>query len=256
MHLAGQGTVRSSPPRRLHLDDGGYIMVVLLIGMAVTAVWMGALLPSWRQQAIREKEGDLIFRGEQYARAIALFYRKNQTLPPSVDILVSQHYLRRKYLDPITGKDFLPIAGTSAGTFGGPPLQSPTGRGPTPQAPVGRGQAAGVGQTTIQGGITGVRSTSQETSIRTYQGQQTYSQFPFDYQLALQRMGAGNIGRGSGAAPTPVQRGGAPRGGAPRGGELQPLGPGPGAPGRGVPIPGGRTGAGPGIGSAVPSRGR
>ena len=45
-------------------------MVALLVGMAITAVWMTALLPSWKQQATRQKEDDLVYRGEQYARAL------------------------------------------------------------------------------------------------------------------------------------------------------------------------------------------
>lgn len=197
MNLAGQGIQRRSLASRPRLDDGGYIMVVLLIGIAVTAVWMGALLPSWHQQAVRQKEADLIFRGEQYARAIALYYRKNnQTLPTSIDALVSQHYLRRKYLDPITGKDFLPVA---------------TGFS---QAQGGRGQAqgggAGVPQVQLGGGISGVRSTSTDTSIRVYNGQQTYSQFAFDYTTALQKMGVGNQGTGGGLGRT---GGGPARGG-------------------------------------------
>src|SRR5690242_13718974 len=53
MKLAGQGG--PNPPRG-DLDERGYIMVALLIAMAVTVVWMGAALPSWRQQVIRERE--------------------------------------------------------------------------------------------------------------------------------------------------------------------------------------------------------
>ena len=71
--------------------DEGFLMVALLVGMAVTAIWMSAMLPTWRQQAQRERETELIFRGEQYARAIALFYRKNNgALPNNVDDLVQQ----------------------------------------------------------------------------------------------------------------------------------------------------------------------
>ena len=126
MYLAGQGT-RRRPGRSVQkLDDGGYIMVVLLIGMAVSAVWMGAMLPSWRQQGIRQKEAELIFRGEEYARAIALYWRKNnQTLPPSIDVLVSQRYLRKKYLDPITNKEFLTVGGLGQGSAGGLGPSSP-----------------------------------------------------------------------------------------------------------------------------------
>ena len=85
-------------------------MVALLMGMAVAAVYMSAALPAWRQQAQRQKEEELIFRGEQYARAIMLYQDKNRNAnPPDIDILVSQRFLRKKWKDPITGEDFIPL---------------------------------------------------------------------------------------------------------------------------------------------------
>jgi len=203
-------------------------MVALLIGIAVSAVWMGALLPAWRQQTTREKEAELVFRGEAYARAIALFFVKNQTLPPNLDVLVQQHYLRQKYKDPITNKDFLPVGGAQMLTLGrglggaaGQPSASAPGRGTVPPVP---GQGVSVTPVAPTAGIFGVRSTSTETSIRVYQGQTTYSQFPFDYQVALQRMGV-RQGGPAGPLSQPARRGGVPLG---RGSE-QP----PGAPTRG-----------------------
>src|SRR4249920_2025425 len=88
-------------------DDRGFVMVALLIAMAVGAIWMTAALPSWRQQVQRGREEDLIFRGEQYARAIVLYQDKNQNRPPpSIDVLVSQHYLRKKWKDPVSNDEF------------------------------------------------------------------------------------------------------------------------------------------------------
>src|SRR5688572_28239447 len=108
---------------RVRLDDGGFIMVALLIGIAISAIWMTALLPSWHQEQTRDREAELIFRGEQYARAIYLYrQRNNQAPPPNVDTLVSQRYLRKKYLDPMTGNDFLIIGGITA-------VNSPPGGG-------------------------------------------------------------------------------------------------------------------------------
>ena len=51
-------------------------MVALLVLMAVMAVALTAALPAWSTLARREREAELVFRGEQYARAIALFQRK------------------------------------------------------------------------------------------------------------------------------------------------------------------------------------
>jgi hypothetical protein len=225
-------------------------MVVLLIGMAVTAVWMSVMLPAWRQQAVREREADLIFRGEQYARAIALYWRKNnQTLPPNIDILVSQRYLRQKYKDPITNSDFLPIGGLGMPAPGlGQPPPSPgvgLGAGPSPSRGVGgRGQTPPGSPQPASGrmaGVSGVRSTSTAASIVVYRGQQSYSQFPFDYAFALQRMGAspaagGQPGgrRGVGGPPVIVE-------------EVAPVSPGRGrgparGGGLGAPAPGRRGG--------------
>ncbi len=86
----------------------GYAMVALLVGMSVMAVMLTAVMPSWNQMARREKEAELVFRGEQYARAIGLFQRRSGpgVLPPSLDVLVDQKFLRKKYKDPITNDDF------------------------------------------------------------------------------------------------------------------------------------------------------
>jgi len=227
-----------SASRATRLDDAGFVMVALLVSMAVTAVWMGAALPAWRRQVQREKEAELIFRGEAIARAVYLYRQKNgQSLPPSLDVLVNQRFLRQKYLDPITGKDFLPVAGASAGTTGG--------------------RAAGAGA--LQGGIIGVRSTSNETSVRIYNNQQTYSQWAFDFTLEQLRAGGGPQAPGSGApgrggqqAPGRGAGQGGPQGGFRGAGPadeaiapITPPGAGRGRPGTGGPV-GGTGGRGGG----------
>ncbi len=145
MDLAGQGASASSRPGRSNLDDGGYILAVLLIGMAIAAVWMSAAIPAWRQQATRQRELELIFRGEQYARSVALYYVKNNcTLPTNVDDLVAKKYLRKKWNDPITNDDFIIIPGNPQG--GGAPVGGAPGRAGTPGgtgAPVANRPAGG-----------------------------------------------------------------------------------------------------------------
>ena len=110
MLLEGQG--RAGPKRlssRPHtrFDDDGFTMVVLLVVMAIMAVGMTAMLPTWRQQAIREKEEELVFRGNQYARALVLYSRKNNNLlPANIDLLYDGKFLRKKWKDPITNAAF------------------------------------------------------------------------------------------------------------------------------------------------------
>src|SRR5207247_2723361 len=69
---------------------------------------MTILMPAWKQLGQREKEAELVFRGEQYGRALMLFARKHGpgTTPPSVDLMVQDRVLRKKYKDPITKEDF------------------------------------------------------------------------------------------------------------------------------------------------------
>lgn len=168
-------------------------MAALLIAMSVMAVWMGALLPHWTTLATREKEQELIFRGNQYARAIGLFQRKfANTAPPTIDILVEQRFLRKKYKDPITGSDFQPIyANQQAQVIG-----SPSGAGrPGEQGSANLGTPArqtlqsGTNSTgaTGAGGIIGVTSKSTDTSFRLYNGRSKYNEWAFVHVQTAQR---------------------------------------------------------------------
>jgi hypothetical protein len=238
------------------LDESGYLLAVLLTGMAVAAVWASVSLPAWRFRVQREKELELIFRGEQYARAIMLYYVKNnRTLPSEIDQLVQGKYLRKKWKDPITGKDFaLVLSG------GG---QVPPG-GSGPAAP-GRGGQPGVGQPGqppqqgqpqqgggLQGsGIAGVASISEAASIVVYQNVQQHSLWSFTLQAACQKYQINCFGQqNQGQGPGRGDRGGGPG----RGGDGRPVpggrpgGAGPGGPGRGGDAPPGRGGTAPGRG--------
>src|SRR5262245_54236853 len=91
--------------------EGGYAMVALLVGMSIMAIALSVALPTWSTAAKREREAELIFRGQQYARAVTLYQRKFAgTFPPSFDLLVQQKFLRKKYADPMTEDgEFQPV---------------------------------------------------------------------------------------------------------------------------------------------------
>src|SRR3954463_6271337 len=100
-------------------NDAGYAMAALLVVMALMAVMMSVALPVWRQAAQREKEAELIWRGQQYDPALQLFRRKASAPgAPTLDILIQQKFLRKKYKDPITGGDFelKPVGAIGPGT--------------------------------------------------------------------------------------------------------------------------------------------
>jgi type II secretory pathway pseudopilin PulG len=77
-------------------DEGGYTLVALLAVMTVLALFAVAAAPSIQQQALRERESEAIYRGEQVADAIRAYYGFQQrrvgngdaALPTSIDQLM------------------------------------------------------------------------------------------------------------------------------------------------------------------------
>ncbi|MBY0494285.1 MAG: type II secretion system GspH family protein [Cyanobacteria bacterium] len=192
-------------------DDRGYAMAALLVAMSVMAVLMSALLPVWSHMATREKEEELIFRGKQYARAIGLFQRKfANTAPPTIDVLVEQRFLRKKYKDPITNDDFQPIYANQQAIQapGGGPVAARPGQAATLSAPAQQPIQSGVGSTGMgaQGGVIGVTSKSKDESIKIYNGRSRYNEWAFVYIQQVQRPGQMQ-GVPGGAVPPGGQRG-------------------------------------------------
>ncbi len=77
--------------------EAGYTLVALLAVMTLLALFALAAAPSIQQQVQREREREAIFRGEQVADAIRLYYRNraaslrlagDQALPTSMDQLL------------------------------------------------------------------------------------------------------------------------------------------------------------------------
>jgi type II secretory pathway pseudopilin PulG len=186
-------------------SDSGYAMVALLIGISIMAVALSVALPTWSAMAKREREEELIFRGQQYARAISLYQRKfANAFPPNFDLLVEQRFLRKKYKDPMTPKgEFQPVyvGQIQAGpmvqtppTGSQPPGQQLPGqqapqqgqRGaqrPTPQPQGGLGLAPGAARAGVAGaagaGLIGVVSKSEATSIRLFNNRNKYNEWVF-----------------------------------------------------------------------------
>jgi type II secretory pathway pseudopilin PulG len=95
--------------------EAGFLMAALIVAMGVMMIMMAAALPAWQTLARREREAELVFRGTQYARAIGGFQRKyGGAFPPTVDVLVEERFLRKKFKDPITEEDFVIVSPGSA----------------------------------------------------------------------------------------------------------------------------------------------
>ena len=258
-------------------DERGFLMAALLVVIAIWAIAMSAALPAWTTMARREKEAELVFRGEQYARAIGAYQRSRGGYPPSIDELVQQKFLRKKWKDPITGEDFVLVTpgsalpgassvtplpgltlgrsggtGTTTGARGGTSTTTTTqsgARGGTGTTTSGR--TGGSGTTSLTAGATqgimAVHSRSRDRAFRVYNGLEYYNEWIFMATQASSAPGGGGADtpgagvRGGGAG----QRGGAPVGGRGGGGR----GGGGGGRGGGAPQGGGRGAFGPGRGN-------
>lgn len=150
------------PPR----EQGGFTYLALLIAVALIGVGLVATSAVWSQSRQREKEQELLFIGNQFRLAIERYYQRTpgavKRYPAKLEDLLEdkryltrQRYLRRIYVDPITGKarwGLIPAPG---------------------------------------GGVMGVYSLSNEKPIKTgrfaeedqaFEGAKRYSQWRFLYQ--------------------------------------------------------------------------
>ncbi len=84
------------------------MLVAVIFMLAILVLSLAVALPRVREDIQRDRELETMHRGKQYVRALQLYYRKFGSYPPSVDALVKTNeirFLRRKYIDPTTGKD-------------------------------------------------------------------------------------------------------------------------------------------------------
>lgn len=144
----------SRPGSAAHLSpdsESGFLLLFVLFLAALMLIALAMAAPRIATSIQRDKEIELVHRGEQYKRAIKLYYRKFGTYPSSIDQLLNTNnirFLRKRYTDPITGKDdwriihlgqakvppmgFFgqPLTGLPGATNVGTPIGSPVGATP------------------------------------------------------------------------------------------------------------------------------
>jgi len=158
---------------KVQRGERGYAMAALLVAMSVMAIVLSTAMPVYQTVARREREAELVFRGEQYARAIALFQRKyGNQLPPDLDVLIDQRFLRKKYKDPITGGDFVlmgagsPELAQAMSTTPQQALDAQRGRGAGQrEAGGGRGTPFGANASGARGGQQGQQQSPTQSSF-------------------------------------------------------------------------------------------
>ena len=95
----------TSQPRQ---SERGYALIFVFAMSAMMAMMLYMEMPRLALEMQRNREELLIERGEQYARAIKVFARKNKKYPQTIEELEGTNgvrFLRRRYQDPMSGKD-------------------------------------------------------------------------------------------------------------------------------------------------------
>ena len=183
--------------------EGGFAMVSLLLAMSLLGIVASMALPAWQQMSQRERESELIFRGEQYARAILLYQREQPgAYPPDIDTLVEGRFLRKRYGDPTMAEGEFRLVLQSDQDLSGGTGTTETGTEGVAEAnrSVGEGRnenrTGDVQSGGVLGGIVGVASRNTDTSIKTYNGRTIYSEWEFVY--TPDSLSVGQVGESDG----------------------------------------------------------
>lgn len=97
--------MKSGPPsRRSGNSERGYALLMAVFLVATMALAASMAVPSVLNEGRREREQEVIWRGNQYVRAIRLYYQKNGHFPQSMDDLTKAsnngtYFLRKAYTD-------------------------------------------------------------------------------------------------------------------------------------------------------------
>jgi type II secretory pathway pseudopilin PulG len=200
-----------------------------LLFVAVLAIFAAAVVPDVIFQVKRDREEELIHRGVQYSRAIRAYVKKFGRYPTRIEDLENSNrlrFLRKRYKDPITGKDFkllhvgevqmMPGAGLAGATPVSAMPGASLGQQPGLNPQTGQNQsdkdATGTQQDSqgkpdssnsdsssssdklssqVFGGgpIVGVVSTSKDETVREFNHKNHYNQWQFIYDPSTDRGG-------------------------------------------------------------------
>jgi hypothetical protein len=219
--------------------QAGYSLMMVIFMVATMMLLVATAALRIDTQGRRERETELAWRGEQYQRAIGLYFRKFGRYPTKVDDLVKQtngiRFLRQAYTDPMNKDDgswrfiYYGPGGQLIGSLRRTSLlqgvvSTPTIPGIAGASPIGAGIIPGqTGQQSnngfnsqpqslqgavIGGNIIGVASKVKDASLRIYEGGDTYELWEFIWnpgqQVAIPGGGPGTnpgIPTGPTAAP-------------------------------------------------------
>jgi len=173
--------------------QSGYSLLMVVFMVATVLILAAAIAPNLLTLGLRDREAETIWRGEQYQRAIGLYFRKLGHYPTRIEDLTAQtngvRFLRQAYKEPMNREDgswrFIYV-GANGQLFGS--LTRASLQQSAPAAPATGGalpptslesQPQPLGGELIGGNIVGVASKVKQSSLRVYQKYDTYEKWEF-----------------------------------------------------------------------------
>lgn len=105
MTMPNPGQTQATCRRR----ESGYSLLMVVFLVATSLILSAAVAPNVLTQGCREREEEMVWRGEQYERAIGLYFTKFGRYPTKIDDLTKQtngvRFLRQAYTDPMNKED-------------------------------------------------------------------------------------------------------------------------------------------------------
>jgi len=103
MHSAPRHDRITSRPGQ---DETGHLLVGLMVLVAVMLIMLAVTGQTWSFIMRRDNEAEMIFRGEQYIRALEFFQKENSGFPNDIKVLAQKgphrhRYIRKLYSDPM-----------------------------------------------------------------------------------------------------------------------------------------------------------
>jgi len=100
---------QSAQNHRPTQHESGYAIVIVMFFLALLVIMAAKAAPTVLSEIQREKEADMVWKGQQYTRGVSLYYRKIKKFPNSIEDLTTNktgiRFMRQAYKDPMNKAD-------------------------------------------------------------------------------------------------------------------------------------------------------
>ncbi len=175
--------------QRILSSENGHLLITLVVAITVSLILLTVATQVWTTVIRRDKEEELIFRGQEYVNGLRNFRKDRGRLPTDLKELIergqsNQRYMRKLYKDPMSADgewNYLYLSPDGRAVINPnvqavqeqrTPIGSQEGKSPTPSYRVEGGRIAGLQ-------IAGVVSRSTEKAFKIYRKKEHYNEWEF-----------------------------------------------------------------------------